>query len=290
LLVSIQIKKEIEKHKGPPVMTEEERYLAVESCKWVDEIARDAPYVTQLDVMDKYGTEFCVHGDDIVTTADGEDTYHFVKKAGRFRTVQRTVGVSTTDLVGRMLLMTKAHHQHFDDKSALSFPQNKLAELTQGGSKHSPYTGVSQFLPSSRRIVQFSEGRDAKPDDKIVYMDGGFDLFHPGHIDILKRAKQLGTYLIVGVHSDQVVNTKKGFGYPIMNLHERVLSVLSCRFVDEVIIGAPWEPTEEMIRNYRISIVVCGTVTDPGITTDSTILEFDPYKIPKKLGILKKNC
>jgi cytidyltransferase-like protein len=63
----------------------------------------------------------------------------------------------------------------------------------------------------------------------IVYIDGAFDLFHVGHIDILREAKKLGTYLIVGVHSDQVVNKKRGNGYPIMNLHERVLSVLSCR-------------------------------------------------------------
>jgi cytidyltransferase-like protein len=68
-----------------------------------------------------------------------------------------------------------------------------------------------------------------QPDDIIVYVDGAFDLFHVGHIDILREAKKLGTYLIVGVHSDQTVNKKRGNGYPIMNLHERVLGVLSCR-------------------------------------------------------------
>ena len=39
----------------------------------------------------------------------GTDTYHIVKKAGRYRECERTQGVSTTDLVGRMLLMTKCH-------------------------------------------------------------------------------------------------------------------------------------------------------------------------------------
>lgn len=78
--------------------------------------------------MDKYKCEICIHGDDLVVAADGSDTYGLVKAAGRFkyinkfslylaekltfvtiRTVPRTQGVSTTDLVGRMLLLTKDH-------------------------------------------------------------------------------------------------------------------------------------------------------------------------------------
>jgi ethanolamine-phosphate cytidylyltransferase len=62
-------------------------YLAVAACKWVDEVVPGAPYVTQLEYMDKYNCDYCVHGDDLVMTADGEDTYHLVKKAGRFRYV-----------------------------------------------------------------------------------------------------------------------------------------------------------------------------------------------------------
>lgn len=43
---------------------------------------------------------------------DGKDTYAEVKHEGRYRECKRTQGVSTTDLVGRMLLMTKAHHSN----------------------------------------------------------------------------------------------------------------------------------------------------------------------------------
>jgi ethanolamine-phosphate cytidylyltransferase len=39
----------------------------------------------------------------------------------------------------------------------------------------------------------------------------------------------------------------RGKGHPIMHLHERSLSVLACRYVDEVIIGAPWEVTKDMV-------------------------------------------
>jgi len=158
--------------------------------------------------------------------------------------------------------------------------------MTEGPTKVSPYTGVGQYLPTSRRIVQFSEGREPKPTDKIVYIDGTFDLFHVGHVAILKAAKALGDYLIVGILPDQIVNQKKGFGWPVMNLHERVLSVLSCRYVDEVIIGAPWAITEELIKVQRISIVARGTVSDPAYKVTSD--EYDhAFETPRKLGMLK---
>lgn len=60
-------------------------------------------------------------------------------------------------------------------------------------------------------------------------MAGAFDLFHVGHLDFLEKARAEGDYLIVGLHTDPVVNQYKGANYPIMNLHERVLSVLACR-------------------------------------------------------------
>ena len=49
---------------------------------------------------------------------------------------------------------------------------------------------------------------------------------------------------------------------PLMNLHERVLSVLGCRFVDDVLIDAPYEVTPEMISSLNISEVVHGTISD----------------------------
>lgn len=73
-----------------------------------------------------------------------------------------------------------------------------------------------------------------QPGDKIVYVAGAFDLFHVGHLDFLEKARQEGDFLIVGLHTDPVVNRYKGANYPIMNLHERVLSVLACKVSHEV--------------------------------------------------------
>lgn len=72
---------------------------------------------------------------------------------------------------------------------------------------------------------------------------GAWDMFHAGHVAILKQARDFGDYLIAGVHSDEVVNAQRGLNMPIMNLNERVLSVLGCAYVNDVLIDAPLRMT-----------------------------------------------
>ncbi|KAJ8367044.1 hypothetical protein AAFF_G00333580 [Aldrovandia affinis] len=117
-----------------PVFTQAERYKMVRAIKWVDEIVEGAPYVTTLETLDKFNCDFCVHGDDITLTVDGKDTYEEVKKSGRYRECKRTQGVSTTDLVGRMLLMTKAHHSNIDDSEYQQHTDNFGKATAEGPS------------------------------------------------------------------------------------------------------------------------------------------------------------
>lgn len=287
LVVGVHSDAEIEKNKGPTVMKEKERYAAVAACKWVDLVVPDAPYVTSLEYLDKYNCDFCVHGDDITTSADGSDCYQAVKDAKRYRECKRTQGVSTTELVGRMLLMTKDHLQRTTSKGSSAITNMKsdtLDTFSSGSTSETPNVSISHFLPTSRRIVQFSEGKEPNPGDKIVYVDGTFDLFHVGHIEFLKKARELGNFLVVGVHDDMTVNAIKKQNYPIMNLHERVLSVLSCRYVDEVIIGAPYSVTKDVLHKvYSIDLVVHG-ITPSAEDLDGN----DPYALPKSLGIYKQ--
>ncbi|KAF9213232.1 Ethanolamine-phosphate cytidylyltransferase [Podila verticillata] len=279
LVVGVHSDAEIEHHKGPTVMKEDERYAAVAACKWVDEVVPNAPYLTSIEWMDKYNCDFCVHGDDITTLADGTDCYQVVKDAGRYRECKRTQDISTTELVGRMLLMTRDHHKRRGSINSSSITSVNSAEL--GTFSATPATKVSHILPTSRKIVQFSEGKEPEDGDRVVYVDGTFDLFHTGHIEFLKRAKQLGDYLLVGIHDDQTVNAIKGSNYPVMNLHERVLSVLSCRYVDEVVIGAPYSVTEQVLEKvYKVNVVVHGNT--PSLNDKDGQ---DPYQLAKDRGI-----
>ncbi|KAL0088174.1 hypothetical protein J3Q64DRAFT_1808284 [Phycomyces blakesleeanus] len=289
LIVGVHSDAEIEKNKGPTVMKEDERYAAVAACKWVDLVVPNAPYNTTVEVLKAHDVDFCVHGDDITTMADGTDCYQAVKDAGLYRECKRTEGVSTTELVGRMLLMTRNHHKRrmsAGASSISSFNSEDLGSFSASNSRGNPRqrTTISHFLPTSKRIVQFSEGKEPKENDRVVYVDGTFDLFHVGHIEFLKRAKELGDFLIVGVHDDQTVNAIKGSNYPLMNLHERALSVLACRYVDEVIIGAPYSVTEDILnKEYKVQVVAHGnTSMEPDLDGN------DPYKLAKQRGIYRE--
>lgn len=281
LIVGIHSDAEITLHKGPPVFNEQERYKMCRAIKWVDEVVMGAPYVTTVETLDEYNCDFCVHGDDITLTADGHDTYAAVKAAGRYKECKRTAGVSTTNLVGRMLLMTK---EHFDRAPSPigNLDPDQVSGASSDPSAKSPWTCVSHFLPTSQRIVQFSDGKEPNSGDKIIYAPGAFDLFHVGLLDFLEAAKKQGDYLIVGLHTDQVVNRYKGSNYPIMSLHQRVLSVLACRHVDQVIIGAPYTVTSELLDQFKVDLVVHGETKIMGDENGK-----DPFKMPKEKGLFK---
>lgn len=93
------------KHKGKTVMNEAERYESLRHCKWVDEVVQDAPWVITMDFIEKHNIDFVAH--DALPYADatgaGKDVYEFVKKAGKFKETQRTDGVSTSDLIMRIV-------------------------------------------------------------------------------------------------------------------------------------------------------------------------------------------
>ena len=69
---------------------------------------------------------------------------------------------------------------------------------------------------------------------KIGYTTGVFDLFHIGHLNILKNAKEKCDYLIVGVSTDDVVESYKG-KKPIIPFEERIEIVKAIRYVDEAV-------------------------------------------------------
>eukprot|EP00456_Euglypha_rotunda_P001784 TRINITY_DN1034_c0_g1_i9.p1 TRINITY_DN1034_c0_g1~~TRINITY_DN1034_c0_g1_i9.p1 ORF type:complete len:386 (+),score=73.88 TRINITY_DN1034_c0_g1_i9:147-1160(+) len=249
----------------------------VRSIKWVDEVVEAAPYVTTLETLIKHDIDFCVHGEDISTDADGKDSFWEVKQAGKFKLIKRSEGVSTTDLVGRMILLSKTHFS-----TGLNSELQQQAKEIASDPISGHHTTLSEFLPTTRRVALFTDPKQPKDDDKIVFIYGGFDLFHSGHISILRQAKAMGSYLVVGIHDDLVVNKIKGLNLPIMNLHERVLSVLACRHVDEVIMGAPWSPTKEQLKALNVSLVVKGVVSDHPKTAP------DPYAAAKELGIFRE--
>lgn len=64
-----------------------------------------------------------------------------------------------------------------------------------------------------------------------------------------------GTFLYVGVYDDATVAHYKGRHHPVMSVHERVLNVLQCVHVDEVVIGAPFDVTPDLIKTLNVAVV-----------------------------------
>lgn len=91
---------------------------------------------------------------------------------------------------------------------------------------------------------------------KTVITYGTFDLFHYGHYKLLKRAKELGDYLIVGVSTDEMCKSKGKT--TILNVKERMEIVSSLRFVDKVIIEENMEQKVSDVKKYDANIFVLG--------------------------------
>jgi ethanolamine-phosphate cytidylyltransferase len=256
------------KNKGPAVFTLKERMELVQACKWVTKAIGDAPYVTEMEWLDKYECDVCMHGDDIVLDANGIDTYHIIKDNGRFATVPRTKAISTTNLIGRMLRLPPS-------QIPASIKRDELQELAGTA------TSLHTYIPTTHRIAEFSCPNGPKPTDRIVYCDGTFDLLHPGHVSFLRKAKELGDYLVVGVHDDVTMEGLTCPGMPIMTLQERVLNVLAMKYVDDVIIGAPYVITRELMDQIGPTVVVEGSAPSRSPSVDA-------FAIPKQMGIFRQ--
>mmetsp|Transcript_736 Transcript_736/g.1703 ORF Transcript_736/g.1703 Transcript_736/m.1703 type:complete len:553 (-) Transcript_736:330-1988(-) len=278
LIVGVNSDASITECKGAPLTNDQERLTMVSGCKFVDEVVPGCPYVMNEKylayIIEKFSIDYVVHGDD-PCIVDGKDVYAAAKEAGKYQSIPRTEGVSTTDIVGRMLTMTTDHHLTTDETT-----EDDLSVI----STERPLCEQSKFLTTSRMVRLFSQGMKAPEKGmRVIYMDGAFDMFHAGHVSILKKAKACGDYLIVGVHGDSLVNRVRGSNLPLMNVHERTLSLMGCQYVDDVLIDAPYRITPEMVASLNIAEVVHGTTCDDdgegGRNYD------DRYAYPKEAGI-----
>ncbi|MBP3391712.1 MAG: glycerol-3-phosphate cytidylyltransferase [Clostridia bacterium] len=92
---------------------------------------------------------------------------------------------------------------------------------------------------------------------KVVITYGTFDLLHKGHVNILRRAKELGDYLIVGVSTDEfnAIKGKKSY----YSYEDRKMIVEAIRYVDLVIPEEKWEQKPDDIKKYNVDVMVMGS-------------------------------
>ncbi|CDK26035.1 unnamed protein product [Kuraishia capsulata CBS 1993] len=94
---------ETHKRKGLTVLTDKQRYETLRHCKWVDEVIEDAPWVVTLEYLKEHKIDYVAH-DDLPYVADGiEDIYLPMKQEGMFLATQRTEGISTSDIITKII-------------------------------------------------------------------------------------------------------------------------------------------------------------------------------------------
>jgi len=92
---------------------------------------------------------------------------------------------------------------------------------------------------------------------RILYTGGTFDLFHPGHAFLLKQCRLLADKVIVSLNTDEFITRYKSKP-PTMNFEERKQSLLSCKYVDEVVKNAGNEDSKPAILQSGANIVAIG--------------------------------
>ena len=91
---------------------------------------------------------------------------------------------------------------------------------------------------------------------KRVRTYGTFDVLHYGHINLLKRAKALGDYLIVVLSSDEFNKVKNKVSY--YTYEQRKIILEACRYVDLVVPEYSWEQKIDDVKTYKADIFVMG--------------------------------
>jgi len=130
LLVGVCSDELVKKHKSQSVMTHAERCESARHCRWVDEVVPEAPWQLDQAFLDKYKIDYVAHDEDPYAGAGVDDVYSFIKDQGKFLPTRRTPGVSTSELLER--IVSGYRNRDFDPKLI----KMGHAELTAEGSDY----------------------------------------------------------------------------------------------------------------------------------------------------------
>lgn len=94
---------------------------------------------------------------------------------------------------------------------------------------------------------------------KKVFVNGSFDLLHPGHIRLLNTARSFGDYLLVAIDSDRRIAEKKGPSRPVNDQFTRKVLMSNIKAVDEVQVFDSDEELRNIIQHYEPDVMMVGS-------------------------------
>jgi glycerol-3-phosphate cytidylyltransferase len=93
---------------------------------------------------------------------------------------------------------------------------------------------------------------------KVGFTCSTFDLFHAGHIIMLKEAKQQCDYLIVGLQTDPTIDRPTEKNKPVQSIFERYVQLQACKYVDEIVVYATEKDLVDILLSFPIDVRILG--------------------------------
>ncbi|CAD7961240.1 unnamed protein product [Amoebophrya sp. A120] len=287
---------------GVCILDEKEKERLLLGCKFVDEVAHNVRYDTIQP--EEFNCDYCWHGDDAVVV-QGTDIFGYAKNTEKFKTLRRTEGISTTLMIARFFTNQEREGGFSGSNSpskttrgagggaapspspALSEEEETLMEMSCLGENlaekilsKQDKTEIQYINATASRISRFFlPNRPRSVCKSVVYLQGCFDLFHVGYLDLLqlileteRKRKNLESvkdvFLIIGVlhhtttstttHNSDVDNDGDHHvktQFCLQSLHERAISMLSLRCVDDVVLDVQNKVDETFRRSLGITTV-----------------------------------
>jgi glycerol-3-phosphate cytidylyltransferase len=116
---------------------------------------------------------------------------------------------------------------------------------------------------------------------KVGFTCSCFDLFHAGHIMMLKEAKSICDYLIVGLQTDPTIDRPEK-NKPIQSVFERFVQLDACKWVDEVVVYATEKDLLDILHSYPINVRVVGDEYKDKDFTGKNLEHIDIYYNSRK--------
>lgn len=209
---------------------------------------------------------------DAVVVTLGRDGAKTIERSGRVEqhpTVPRAVYDNTGagDAVLAMMAVSAAAGASLDEQIALANIAGGLevskfgcVPITRDEVLHELHHGPQSSRGKVRTLSDLRGELDARRQrgETVVFTNGVFDILHPGHVELIERAKQLGSILVVGVNSDASARSLgKGDDRPIRRQEDRARMIGALQAVDYVIVFDEPDP-KRVLRELRPEILAKG--------------------------------
>ncbi|KJE92680.1 phosphate cytidylyltransferase 1 [Capsaspora owczarzaki ATCC 30864] len=176
--------------KGNTVLSEDERYEGVRHCRYVDQVLENAPWVITKEFLDEHQIDFVAHDDLPYASATSDDVYRPIKEMGKFRATQRTEGISTSDIITRLV---KDYDKYVRRNLARGYTAK---ELNVGFVKRRQYQldALKEKVDKSvKRIEEKSQELLTKWEDKSSELISDFlGIFQSGKQIVQRRSAGIG--------------------------------------------------------------------------------------------------